>query len=304
MKTRTLRQEHILPVFRQTLTALVAMSMTSHAALLVNESFTGYSDGAINGQAVNGTGLTGSWSGGAPILRQSAGLTMNGVYSSPGSAVIRNGTPNTYKVTAALQSPLPTGQLYGSYLFSTTVQSDARSVGLVAVGASDDGDGTASFVWAGNGYSVGDASLEGPGVRVEGSTWQSSTPVLNASETYLMIFEFNAINKTTSAWVLNQDQLAYHRANAFTGIALNLASLGTSEHEVVWKGSATGTPATGAMTHLHLIALGRSTGFEYTWDEFRISDTSLLEAVVVPEPSSFAFSLAAGAFMLRRRRVS
>jgi len=304
MKTRTLRQAATPSAFYHSLAALAAMSMTSHAALLVSESFTTYTDGALNGQAATGAGLTGSWSGGTPIIRQAAGLTMSGVYSSPGSAVSRNGSTNTYKVTAELQSPLSTGQLYGSYLFSTTVQSDARSVGAVAVGASGDGDGNASFVWAGNGYNSVTTAPEGPGVRAEGSNWQPSSTALNSGETYLMVFEFNASTNTTTAWVLNQGQLTYHTANAFTGISLNLATLGTAAGEVVWKGSATGSTATGTMSHLHLIALGRTTGFEYVWDEFRVSDSSLLEAVMVPEPSAIALSLAAGAaLVLRRRRI-
>lgn len=304
MNTHTPHQGIAPSAFRQILAALAVTGMTSHAALLVNEGFSNYSDGALNGQSASGTGLTGNWSGGTPIQRQSSGLTMNGVFSSPGSAVIRSDNNTAYKVTAQLQSPLSTGQLYGSYLFSTTVQNDARSVGVIAAGGETDDDTAASFAWAGNGYfnASGASAVEGPGVRVEGSGWLASSAALNAGETYLMVFEFNASTSTTTAWVLNQSQLSHHTANAFTGIALNLATLGTAADQVAWKGSATRATTPGVMSHLHLIGLARSSGFVFTWDEFRVSDTSLLEAVTVPEPSALAFGLAAAALVTGRRR--
>lgn len=281
------------------------MSMTSQAALLVGESFSNYTDGALSGQTASGLGLTGSWSSATtPFQRQGAGLAMSGAYSSGGSMVLRGSGTTTHKITADFANALPAGQLYGSYLFSTTAQTDSRSVGLAAVGNSTDNDNTASFVWAGNGYynpASGNPAIEGPGIRAEGTGWVTPSTALNGGETYLMVFTFNGATGATTAWVLSQGQLTYHLSGAFDDISLNLANVGTAAADVVWKGSVTG-PAAGAMTNLHMIGLPRTAGFEFVWDEFRVSDSSLLEVVTVPEPSMLAFGLLTGALGLRRRR--
>jgi hypothetical protein len=306
MKIQIQPRAAIPPVFRFTLAAFAAMSMTSQAALLVSESFSNYTDGGLSGQAASGLGLAGNWSSTTtPFERQSAGLAMSGTYSSAGSMVLRGSGTTTHKITADFANALPTGQLYGSYLFSTTTQTDSRSVGLTAVGNATDGDNTASFVWAGNGYyspTTGNPALEGPGIRAEGTGWVAPSATLNGGETYLMVFTFDGATGTTTAWVLNQSQLTQHLSGSFDSVALNLANIGTEAAGVVWKGSATG-PAAGAMTNLHMIGLPRTAGFEFVWDEFRVSDSSLLEVVTVPEPSMLALGLMPGAFGLRRRRA-
>jgi len=306
MKTRIQSQAAIPSALRLTLVSFATMSMTSHAALLVSESFSNYTDGGLNGQTAIGLGLTGNWSSTTtPFQRQANGLSMSGAYSSAGSMVLSGSGTTTHKITAEFANALPTGQLFGSYLFSTTAHTDSRSVGLTAVGAAGDNDNTASFVWAGNSYyspAAGNPAIEGPGLRAEGSSWGTPSSTINGGETYLMLFSFEGSTGTTTAWVLSQSQLSYHLFGAFDSAALNLANIGSEAAGVVWRGSATGSAA-GAMTHLSMLALPRNTDFEFVWDEFRVSDLSLLETVTVPEPSALAFGLIAGAFAMRRRRA-
>lgn len=306
MKTRIQSKAAIPSALHFTLAAFAAMSMTSHAVLLVSESFNNYTDGGLNGQAATGLGLTGNWnSTTAPFQRQANGLSMSGAYSSAGSMVLSGSGTTTHKITAEFANALPTGQLFGSYLFSTTAHTDSRSVGLTAVGAAGDNDNTASFVWAGNSYyspSTGNPAIEGPGLRAEGSSWGTPSSTINGGETYLMLFAFEGSTGTTTAWVLSQSQLTYHLSGTFDSAALNLANIGSEAAGVVWRGSATGAAA-GAMTHLSMLALPRNPSFEFVWDEFRVSDLSLLETVTIPEPSALAFGLIAGAFGLRRRRA-
>ncbi|GAA5124756.1 hypothetical protein JIN84_13110 [Luteolibacter yonseiensis] len=297
---------HLIPL------ALVAATAVSQAAILVNESFSGYNVGAINGQAVSGLGLSGSWTGGSAHHNyQSPGLSLAGVYSAGGSLRLGSGGNTTYRATAALGQALPADQLYGSYLFSTTTHtSNAKTLGSFAVGAANNNtDNTAAFVWAGNGYnSAASPALESPGIRAQQTnTWGTPTVSLTANETYLMLFTFNATMGTTSAWVLNQGQLTnYLDSDTLDATGLDGAALGTADTEVVWKGSATAAAAIAPMSYLHLFGLqSNGTGnntFSFTWDELRISDTSLLQAATIPEPSAAVFGAIGMLGLLRRRR--
>jgi hypothetical protein len=300
---------------------LIASAAAAQASVIVNESFD-YSDGLLVGQSGTGTGFSGDWglaagfgttnNNGANFFSATSGsLTMNGVYSSGGKLSFASGEGTTKAVTRTFTSPLSTGTLYGSYLFQLAADSGnaGRTVGGIMANSAGDTDNTATFVWAGNGYNNSN-NIEGPNIRVEGTGTPLPTFSLTVGTTYLMLFEFNATTKTNSAWVLNQDQLTnfYGSLNSAT---LN-GAVGNTEAAtgVVWKGSATSTGTLGSMTNLTTIGLASTQGLNYAfdWDEIRISNSSLLEATAIPEPSTVAvLGLALGAFavrgLLRRRNV-
>ena len=283
--------------------AFLCLTGTSPAALIVQESFDGYAVGDLSGQAANGLGLTGNWEGAAELKYQSPGLSMTGVYSSGGSANLNSGGNFSLQASASFGAALPTGQLYGGYLFSTTTHTNARTVGALTVGSATDTDNNASFVWAGNGYNSSN-SMEGPNIRAEGTGTPPPTVSLTGDQTYLMLFEFNAGTQMTTAWVLNQGQITnFLNSNGLISSTLNGAAEGTGNSEVVWKGSVTGANI-GVMSHLNLRGLqgANNPTFNYQWDEFRVSDTSLLEAVTVPEPSVSLLGFLGVLGLLRRRR--
>ncbi len=304
---------------RLAILALLALSTGSQAALVVAESFSGgYTAGSLTGQNATGLGLSGTWvqNGSGPNLEyQGAGLEMTGVHSSGGSATQTTGgtaNNNSRTATAAFGSSLSTGPLYGSYLFSTTIHSpDSRSLGLVAVGPSGSNDGTTTagqgtFTWAGNTFNSADSStsFEGPGVRAGGSGWVNPGVSLTTGSTYLMLFEFDATAGQTTAWVLNQAQVTHHLAEGtLTDAFLSGAGLGTDSDQVIWTGSATAANGIGDLSHLHLTGLARNADFAYVWDEFRVSDSSLVEAVTVPEPGTAILGIIGILGALRRRRA-
>lgn len=308
----------LIPSRNLTAALLVAATAAAQAAIVANESFR-YADGALVGQTSTGFGFTGEWTlaSGFPtnnsttaFLVNSGSLTMNGVYSSGGKVSFLRQPNFTAAIAQKFSSPLSaTSTLYGSYLFSLTADNgaNARTIGGLMVNASGANDNTGTFVWAANGYNSSTA-IEGPNIRTAGTGSALPTLSLTIGTTYVMLFEFNAAEKTTSAWVLNQSQLTnfYASLNALT---LNSVTQNTeAANGVVWRGSTTSTGTLGLMEELTLLGLSSTQGLAYGFDidEIRFSDTSLLEAVAVPEPSTIAFGFALGAFAvsraLRRRR--
>lgn len=307
---------------------LVASAAAAQASIIASESFD-YSDGLLYGQTGSGTGFGGDWAlstgfgannnnGTNFFSVTSESLAMSGVYSSGGKLAFATGDNTTKAVARTFSSPLSTNALYGSYLFRITADTytNGRTVGGIMVNTPGQNDNSGTFSWAANGYNSNSGNVEGPNIRVSGAT--PTTPVqtpiptfnLTVATTYIMLFEFDATTKTTSAWVLNEAQLTnfYGSLNSAT---LNLAAGDTESADgVVWKGSVVSSAETlPSMDELTLIGLASAQGLGYgfEWDEIRFSDTSLLEAVAVPEPSTVAvLGLAFGAFairgVLRRRR--
>ncbi|GAA5483429.1 hypothetical protein [Haloferula sargassicola] len=282
---------------------LLGFSAAAHAAVLVNESFTGYTGTDLFGNAATGLGLTGNWSGSGFFKNQATSLSMTGVANQGGSLALNLVTTSGKQASVELSAPLPTTTLYGSYLFNTTLAaSNARTVGGIGVGSPGDNDNSASFVWSGNGYNSSNG-IEGPNLRAEGSGTPLPTVSLVDGQTYVMLFEFSATAQTTSAWVLNEAQLGnfYGSLDAAT---LNAAATDTEAATgVAWRGTATGG-AVGSMSSLLLFGYtpNASGDIVYQWDEIRISDTSLLESVSVPEPSVLSLASGLGLLAIRRRR--
>jgi PEP-CTERM motif. len=309
----------LIPSRKLTAALLVATTAAAQAAIIANESFR-YTDGALVGQTTTGFGFTGEWTlaSGFPtnnsttaFFVNSGSLTMNGVYSSGGKVSFSREPNYTAAIAQKFSSPLSaTGTLYGSYLFSLTADNGTtgKTVGGIMVNTPGQNDNSGTFVWAANGYNNSSNNVEGPNIRVAGTGSPIPAISLTIGTTYVMLFEFNAMEKTTSAWVLNENQLAnfYASLNAAT---LNSVAQNTEAADgVVWRATVTSTGTLGAMEELTLLGLSSTQGLAYGFDidEIRFSDTSLLEAVAVPEPSTIAFGLALGAFAvsrsIRRRR--
>ncbi|MGE9268203.1 MAG: hypothetical protein ACQKBY_08900 [Verrucomicrobiales bacterium] len=281
--------------------SLLAMTTASQAVIVVSESFAGYQAGNLNGQAALGAGLSGSWTGDTDFQHLATGLSLSGMSSSGGSANMNSGGNAAKTISVSFASALSNGPLFGSYLFSTTTHANARTVGALMVGGASDSDGTASFAWAGNGYNSSN-SFEGPNIRAEGTASPLPGSSLTGGETYLMLFQFNGATGESSAWVLSQAQLTNFSAT-LDAATLDSAALGAGANEVTWKASVDGDAAD-PMTDLILLGLQSTSNgsFSYTWDEFRISDTSLAEAVAIPEPSVAVLGALAAVPFLRRRR--
>lgn len=266
----------------------------------MSESFAGYTAGDLNGQAASGAGLTGNWAGATDFKYQETGLSLGGVTSTGGSVSVNSGGNGAQRINTAFVSTLSTGQLFGSYLFTTTISTVARTAGAVLVGSATDSDSNASFVWAGNGYNGGTA-IEGPNIRAEGTGSVAPFISLIGGQTYIMLFQFNGATGENSAWVLNQSQLA-NFSSSLDAATLNTAEFGEGSTNVAWKGSVDGTEA-GPMSNLILLGFQSTDGnFSYTWDEFRISDASLSESLAVPESTTALLGAISALALFRRRR--
>lgn len=299
--------------------ALIGTATSSHAALIVGESFEGYSSTAdLLGQAATGFGLTGNWGGSQYYRTQDTGLTMAGVYSTGGSLAFPKNTATGDNARAAFAAfstaPSADTTYFGSYLFkfNNPTNTVPRTFGVLGVGAPTDTVDNAPFIWGGNGYNTQASPVrEGPTIRAKGSAWGVPGISLTSGQTYIMLFQFNASAGTTSAWVLNEAQLA-NFSSSLNAATLNAAVMNTeSSTGIAWGGTAsTGTAITSMSNLMMFASISTNTAFNYTWDEVRISNTNLTEAVTaVPEPSTIAalgFGLGALTLRhtLRRRRTS
>jgi hypothetical protein len=236
---------------------------------------------------------------------------MTGVASSAGKLSYARSANFTTAITQAFSAPLSTTDtLYGSYLFRLTADNfgAGRTLGGIMVNSPTDTDNTGTFVWAANGFNS-TSTVEGPNVRVEGTQTAVPTFSMTLNTTYVMLFEFNATAKTTSAWLLNEAQLT-NFYGSLDSATLNAATGNTeSAAGVVWKGSVTSTGTLGSMTNLSLLGLSSTqlSAYGFDMDEIRFSDTSLLQSVTaVPEPSTVAVGIALGTIafsrVFRRRR--
>lgn len=300
--------------------ALIGAATSAHADIVVGESFSNYSSLAdLNGQAVTGTGLTGNWTASPYYRTQDLGLTMNGVYSEGGSLYFptSSATQNFLRIASApiAESLSDSVSYFGSYLFTFFSNGTVpKTVGALGLGNGTETDNNASFVWAGNGYNTqASPVVEGPAIRAEGSAWQVPGLALTIGTTYVMLFEFNASLGTTSAWVLNEAQLA-NFSGSLNAATLNAAVMNTEDPTgIAFGATVTASKAVDPMTNLMMFgSISTDPSFLYIWDEIRISNTSLTEAVTnvsVPEPSTIAaLGLGLGVFAirhtLRRRRAS
>lgn len=308
---------------------------SSHAALLLSESFNYDTGVALNSQGSTGNGLNDSWSTGAVTSHPNnatnttwttaSGLSMNGVYSSGSSAAFtqtidgRGPLFTTRALTTTISGA--NGTVYGSFLFSAphlagTVNNAQFGIllggptetdGPTKNGQNQDIPGSATSYY----YAPDEYGTQRPHLKVEGDAGGTTGGLaITEGVTYLYLFEFNNATSTTTAWILNQSQFDNFKGN-LTAAALNSAAMNTEAATgVVYRNTKTNstTPA-GDITHIRMVGYSRPDAgpgalYEAHFDELHLSDTSLIEAVTaVPEASTTALaSMFAVATLLRRRR--
>lgn len=281
------------------LIAGLSLSAISKGSIIVSESFDYTAGAALNGQGTTGSGFSGAWSftntATATWTIGSSSLSMAGVASSGNSAVFNLDTTGSgaFYATRSLSSALPTAQtLYGSFLFSiNTTGNAANDIGGFGLGNASDTDNTASF------FQVIDAyGTPNPAIRAEGVQSSAGTITPTIGSTYIYLYQANAATGVIQGWVLSAAQYA-NFSGSLDAATLNAATVGTAANGVIFKGSATAaTPPVGAMDALRMLGYSNGSpganGYNITMDEYRISDSSLLEAATtVPEPTTGALGL-------------
>ena len=247
----------------------------------------------------------GAWTdeGGTAYTVQAAGLTFSDLSVGGGRVQVQDsgGWAPSSRIGRDL-SVSASGQTYGSFLYRLESPFDTNNyeVAGLMIGAPGeaDNDQTAAVYASEWGQSVG--------TRAEGNFGSSNGAALTQGETFLVLFSSNltAGAQTVNLWALNGNQFDMFKSGSLTEAALNAAGVGSGSSDVWAKStvSGTGNPLE-ATNNLKFMTFGGDDGMDVSYDELRLSNTSLAEAApVIPEPSSALLGGLGLLALLRRRR--
>jgi hypothetical protein len=286
----------------------------SEAALLVQESFSGYTTGTINGQTASGTGLSGNYASTGGFSYTNSGLSFGGIATSGGAITISTTGANAVGVALNPVGGAVTGDLFSSYLFNKPASFSTATNSLVEgrVNTSATGDSsTASFRSQSNTDQTGNNVGVGYDATATGGTGAMS---LNTT-TYLVISKYTNVGSTLDGlttgesfvWVLTSSQLANVRSlpGGLNEANLNSLTVGSLSTNIFGRGSdaavTSGTFVFDNTRFLQLAATGSAGSSQGgTLDEFRFG-TTLDDVTPVPEPSSFLLLLSAVPLLRRKR---
>lgn len=302
---------------------LVQSHSAANAGIIAEESFDYGSTAGVLAGKNGGTGFSTAWadnqlSGSNPLVPWDYtpdGLTFGSVATSGGAARWTNGADNTRAGQANRQLTTSlTSTVYGTFLFRIDERATtSNSTAALLIGAQTASDGSASFTM--NAPQYGTGNIEGA-LRINGSEEQfldnGGSPLsagdgtVGSGTTYMALFEYDPSLASSQGWILTLDQfLNFSGSSTLTSTDLNSATLGSGSTQVLQRGGLSG--GTGSTDYLALF--GAFENLNVTYDEIRLSDTSLSEAApaTVPEPSTLALAcmgLLAAPGMYRRRWAS
>lgn len=289
------------------LAVMVSISGSACASLLIYEGFNGYTSGALTGQAVNGNtiGLTGTYveavySG---ITATTSGLTFGSgatTYAVSGGSIV-NPTTNYAAVGIGLNTGTISGTLYGSYLFQlgtaygpsggtrietrfSTVSNSATTQAYLDSAVLNNG-GKMSLKYDASSTAVTSADI---------------TATLNGGVTYMAISKWTGVSTgsgTGALWILTSAQY-----DASGGILTE--SYLNSNALLSMTASGSGSSVLNNSDFMQFLIGGNADN--RALDEIKYG-TTLLDVTAVPEPSSMAMLLGAGAFLfvsVCRRRLN
>jgi hypothetical protein len=306
----------------QTLIALsslwLAVATPAGAELVLYEPFSyGTSDlalGAVDGSALGLDGTTYSTAGTVKYL--AAGLSFGDLSVGGGTARIEYHSSEARNATRGLDLSVSSGTLYGSYLYRNYGAANNGVSALLLTSSASHGDTLAKLDIAGNEYDgTSAAAANYAGVRAAGGGAAKATGTQmdgTGTSVYLILFEVTNIGGTTGTqtanlWVLTDSQFATLKAGGITSgeLASAIASNGTGSaaNQVLQTASFDNAGpnylSLGSTDFLRLFS-SRGNG---SFDEIRLSNSSLDEVTPVPEPAGLAGIAMLGQALLRRRRT-
>lgn len=294
-------------------TAIFAASLLSaNAALLVSESFSGYTTGNINNKAATGTGLTGSYSSTGAFSYQATGLSFAYIATSGGSLSISSSAANIAGVQIGAIGAV-TGDVFVSYLFNKpgNFSSDAASLVETRINSTITGAAATSQFRAQT--NTDNASSNFTGIGYDSSPTTGGTALTLNSTTYLVLAKYSNVGNELSVgspgiatlWILTEAQYTNLHTLGVTEANLNALSIGTGASNVFARVTDTATSGTftlGEGSFLQFAATGSSTSNQSgVIDELRIG-TTLADVTPVPEPSAWLGAAAGLALAALRRR--
>jgi hypothetical protein len=266
-------------------------------ALLVQEGFDGYEEGALDGQSVRKTiGLTGSYYASEPAIEfQSTGLTFGPLAVSGGSIRSASATPAFAGVNLDAAGK---GTIYSAYLvnFDGKERSDASAVRL---GINDNPGGSLETRYFNSNADGSDSGVPMTGydtVPSAGGYYAN----FDEAGTFLVLARFTNVGSELSPespgvatmWILTEEQFAYLTAHhLLTDAGLDAAARGTAADNVRWRIEntvMTGSHSFTGALQLSLTSSGSSSTF--TMDEIRFG-TSLADVAPVAKPTTAAIPL-------------
>jgi hypothetical protein len=302
----------------------------ARASVLVYEGFdvTGGVDGTtLSGKAgATSTGFDSgsSWSvnlgvvGASSATYETTGLTFSDVPVRGGRAhlIAGGGSANSSADGARPLDVAATGTIYGSYLIHpVAIPDNTQSINSILVGSQasvTNNDAGAQWDFQVNSDVYGS---DNGGGRINGTTGagdfaNTGTPI-SVGTTYLVLYEMqNLVNsgsasQTLTEWILTASQYDNFKSGGLTETELNGATVGPLGTNVLQRGSQTASLSANLTNadYFHIFSVLADANSQY--DELRISNASLNEAVWAPEPSCAAMLFASAALVRlgRRRRA-
>lgn len=298
----------------------LTFAVEARASLLVYESYNGYNNASLTGQAATGTGLTGSYafngtSSTQSFTVQTGGLAFGSLNSTSGKSVRGSSTDlgATSEVKLALAASPVIGTLYSSYLINFITLSSAGGLGeLRAVSATGDTGGSSRFRSAAD--QTGNSTAT-PGNAYD-STFTSGANNLTVGTTYLVVGRFTNVGTALSVgtsgqgttFIMTAAQYASFLAGGADDNYLDSASVGSLASNITAK--AVDAPVTGGtlgfasnnFIQVGIAASSTTNGTQsFDYDEVRFG-TTLSAVTQVPEPGVVSLLAAAGLVLARRRR--
>ncbi len=312
--------------------ALLLAIPSAHAALVLYEPYNyGLAQGAtMTGVQTNALGLANSYidvdrnnslASTNDVTYNTSSLSLPGV-SEEGGSITDN--PNGGKpifatsVASSLENGLAGGNVYGSFLLSVSANNlGTTGSGLVSgllFGTTSFTNNAISGITADNsspinispiswGQNYGQIRVGTVGAAGTGVQLVANTPYL---ELFQISLELGTGGVTAYSWTLSASQYANFQGD-LTATALNAAGTGTAANQVTEEASASGTDSglVSSLTSINNMSM-MSFGTTSTYDEVRMSNTSLAEAAPVPEPASLGLFAVGGLglLLLKRRKTA
>lgn len=273
--------------------------------------------------ATNATGISGNFSVSSQSHAGSGAASGESVSYSPtsrsfgsqntsGGSITMNNTTGSYgnvtlsEGTAATTSP---STLYGTFLYAPSTAQTGTTVSTpdsqVTIGTNNIAINTKDYSSA----AFGSASL-GTGNKVV-----NQGAAIPTAATYMVLFAVTGVNQVASAsspatlsdWILTAGQLSTLGYAGLTAANLNSATLGVANGDVLQRGTTSST------SYTPLFGTGQTINYQayeqpVSFDEFRISGSSLAEAAGAPVPEPTPLLIlglgAAGLYFIQATRRS
>ena len=200
-----------------------------------------------------------------------------------------------------------TGTIYGSYLVYHKDYLEPLTQGFVGVERHIGHEKQFSAGWKGHNWK-GSVAMDSSSYEMVGTT-------APRYRTNLVIYKVDGLvaegagnaSQSITSWILSESQYDHFKTYGLTEDELNLAVIGSESTNVLQRGTLSTMQdqhcGIGDWFGISNSAYGYMTGLSAYYDELRISDSSINEAVglIVPEPGTMCL-LGLGGLVLRKRK--